>query len=106
MYGDTNFKGPDSSDPSVYFLFCAQIMSKLYAHTAFALLGFDNSTEIFVGPALFSVSNYLNGELAYRGRGCNQRIFILRLNVEVYIHITDVLYKYIDSKTGRASFCS
>ena len=30
MRGDRNFKGSDSSDPSVYFLFCGLVMSKLY----------------------------------------------------------------------------
>ena len=29
MRGNTNFKGSDSSDPSVYFLFCGNVLGKL-----------------------------------------------------------------------------
>ena len=29
MRGDTNFKGSDSSDPTVYSLYCAQVPKRL-----------------------------------------------------------------------------
>ena len=45
MRGDRNFKGSDSSDPSVYFLFCATIKLEINIHIRAAYK--DQYTHVF-----------------------------------------------------------
>ena len=81
MRGDRNFKGSDSSDPSVYFLFCGKIFDVAFRQLIFIFqvvqtkLSFQSESsvskrdrEIVLG---FSVLNYVSNYQLHVGTSLN-----------------------------------